>query len=416
MSVGSPNATSALPYLPEEIAVSDSRHDIYMRLLEQAPVHHSEELDAWIVTRYDSIKEILLDTERYSAVGSIGISDTESSPVEVRDVLERGYPRFPGIIEMDPPRHKEYRNLVNSAFTPKRVAGLEPRFRAMAESLVDGFIAQGSGDFIPLFAFPYPMRVICSFLGIPDEDIHEIDRMSDGFRDLEAGTIFRKPIHEQVASAQNFVDFQRYAAGLVEERRRKPQDDLISLMLQERLADGREVNTEEAISTVIHLLFAGHETNARLLGTLMYRLLAEGWWDAIVKDPGVIPGAVEEGLRLGPPVTYHSRTTLEEVVVDGVEIPAGAVVHLVFAAANVDPERFEKPTQFLIDRSNVRQHLGFGLGIHYCVGAPVARLESKVALEVLGERLPDLRLEDGFRPELEPHAMLHGIEELPVRW
>lgn len=408
---------SGLVYEPETLAVSDQRAEVYQRLLAEKPIHHSEELDAWIVTRYESVREILLDTERYSAMGSIGISAADSSPPEVRAVLETGYPRFPGIIEMDPPQHKVYRNLINAAFTPRRVAALEPRFRDMAERLVDGFINQGEGDFITLFAFPYPMQVICSFLGIPEEDIPEIDRMSDGFRDLEAGTIFHKPTDEQVASAQNFIDFQHYAAALVDDRRREPKDDLISLMMREELPDGRTPNTEEAISTVIHLLFAGHETNGRLLGSLMYMLLSEeGRWENLVADPSLASAAVEEGLRMVPPVTYHSRTTVADVTIDGVGIPAGSVVHLVFAAANRDPHQFQNPDEFSFDRANVRQHLGFGLGIHYCVGAPVGRLESQVALETLGTRLPRLQLRDGFLPQREPHAMLHGLTELPVCW
>ena len=404
-------------YNPELLAISDRRNEAYQQLLREEPVHYSAALDAWIVTRYESVREILLDTERFSAVGSIGISGFDSSPPEVRVVLARGYARFPGIIEMDPPQHKTYRNLINAAFTPRRVAGLEHRFRYMAEELVDGFIEEGEGDFIPLFAFPYPMRVICAFLGIPDADIPEIDRMSDGFRDLEAGTIFLKPTDEQVTSAQNFVDFQHYAAELVEDRRRFPKDDLVSLMVQEELPDGRTVNTEEAISTVIHLLFAGHETNARLLGNLMHMLLSErGRWEMIVDHPSSVPMAVEEGLRLGPPVTYHSRTATRPVTVDGVEIPEGGEVHLVFAAANRDPQQFGDPDQFSFERPNVKQHLGFGMGIHYCVGAPVARLESQVALETLASRLKGLRLKDGFTPQREPHAMLHGLRTLPIVW
>ena len=404
-------------YDPEELATSVRRNDAYQELLRENPVHYSETLGAWIVTRHESVRQVLLDTERFSAVGSIGISGVDSSPPEVRAVLETGFSRFPGIIEMDPPQHKVYRNLISAAFTPRRVAGLESRFRSMAEDLIDGFIDQGEGDFIPLFAFPYPMRVISSFLGIPEEDIPEIDRMSDGFRDLEAGTLFHKPVDEQVASAQNFVDFQNYAARLVEDRRRTPEDDLISLMLQEELPEGRPVSTEEAISTVIHLLFAGHETNARLLGTLMHQLLSvDGRWERLVNDTSLIASTVEEGLRLGPPVTYHSRTTLTKVAIDGVAIPGGSEVHLVFAAANRDPHQFPEPDAFSFERSNVRQHLGFGLGIHYCVGAPVARLESQVALETLASRMPNLRLREDFVPTHEPHAMLHGLTELLVEW
>jgi cytochrome P450 len=406
------------PYDPHTLggAPAPDRDAAYGRLHAEAPVLFSAELQAWIVTRYADVRRILGDREHFKAAGSIGIDAVEAFPSEVRQVFERGFDRFPGIIEMDPPRHTRYRNLVDHAFKARRVATMEPAFRAIAEELVGGFVAEGAVDLVPAFAIPYPLAVMCHLLGVPAADVPEVHRMSAGFTALEAGTITRLPLAEQVAAAERFVAFQHYAADLVRARREHPREDLISALVSAELAGERPITLEEAISTIIHLLFAGHETNARSLASTVHLLLSDRRrWEAIVADPARIPGVVEEGLRLEPPVTYHTRTTTRPVVVGDVEIPAGAVVHLVFAAANRDADVFADPAAFDAERENVTRHLGFGWGIHHCVGAPVARLESRVALEVLAARLPDLRLRS---PHVmyEQHSMLRGLAGLPVEW
>jgi cytochrome P450 len=408
---------AAIGYDPHALAGArpQERHAVYRRMQEQGPIFVPD-LGAWILTRYADVRQVLLDREHFTAAGSIGIDQFEAFPPAVRAVFDTGYERFPGIIEMDPPQHTRYRALVDAAFKPRRVAALEQAFRDIAHRLIDGFVGAGRTDLIAAFSIPYPMAVICHVIGIPDEDLAEVHRMSAGFATLEAGAIWRRTLEEQVASAEQFVAFQHYAAALVEERRAKPQDDLLSLLVGLTLDGHRAITLEEAISWVIHLLFAGHETNARSLGTTIHALLAEPhWWQAIVTDPSLIPNVVEEGLRLEPPVTYHSRTTVRAVTISGVEIPPGSIVHVVFAAANRDAAVFAEPAAFDPARSNISRHLGFGWGIHHCVGAPVARLESRTALEALTLRLPNLRLASRAA-ERERHPMLRGLEHLPVEW
>jgi cytochrome P450 len=408
---------AAIGYDPHALAGArpQERHEVYRRLHEQGPIFEAD-LDAWIVTRYADVRQVLLDREHFTAAGSIGIDQFEAFPSEVRAVFDTGYERVPGIIEMDPPQHTRYRALVDAAFKPRRVAALGQAFRDIAHRLIDRFACDGRTDLIAAFSIPYPMTVICHVIGIPDEDLAEVHRMSAGFAALEAGVIWRRPLEEQVASAEQFVAFQHYAAALVEERRAHPRDDLLSLLVRSTVDGHRAITLEEAISWVIHLLFAGHETNARSLGTTIHALLTEpGRWEAIVADSSLIPNVVEEGLRLEPPVTYHTRTTVRAVTVSGVEIPPGSVVHVVFAAANRDAAVFAEPAAFDPARGNISRHLGFGWGIHHCVGAPVARLESRIALEALAARLPDLRLAS-HAAERERHPMLRGLEHLPVAW
>ena len=202
-------------------------------------------MHGWIVTRYDDVVEILLDTKQFSAVNSIGIEPFDSFPAEVRAVLAQGYPRFPGIIEMDPPEHTRYRNLVNLAFTPRRIAALEPRIRAIAHELIDGLEGSHETDFVTAFGDPLPIRVIGEILGVPMEDMDRVQVLSDSFRTLEAGTISELPLQRQVETARQFVEFQRYVAGMVSRRLEQPGDDLVSVMTGTRLAGERPLQRSE---------------------------------------------------------------------------------------------------------------------------------------------------------------------------
>jgi cytochrome P450 len=200
-------------------------------------------------------------------------------------------------------------------------------------------------------------------------------------------------------------------------RRREPAEDLLGTLIVAQLDDGRSLTTEELVSMITHFLFAGQETAARVLGTLMYRLLSvRERWERLVADPSLANAVGEEGLRLEPPVIYHHRETREAVTLAGVDIPAGATLHLLFASANRDEAAFPDPEAFAPDRDGLSRHLGFGRGVHFCVGAPVARLEMRIALETLARRLPAIELAPGPPPEPEDHVMLRGLKRLDVRW
>lgn len=406
-----------IPYDPLDGRFVEARHAVYERLRRESPVFYSRQLDAWIVTTYDEAVAVLMDTTRFSNVNAIGIDPFETYPVRVRAILARGFPRFPGIIEMDPPVHTAYRNLVNAAFTPRRVARLEPRIFAIANELIDGLAGRTEADFVKVFGDPLPVRVISEILGVPLEDMARVQEMSDSFRRLEAGTIAKMPPERQEQTAREFVAFQRYVADLIEARRVAPADDLISVIAAARLEGGRLLTMDELVSTVIHLLFAGQETTTRVLASTVYLLLQDRTlWTALVADPNLAAAVFEEGLRLDPPVTYHQRLAKEPVVLGGVAIPAGANVHVVFASANRDAGAFQDAPAFDYRRGNANRHLGFGRGIHFCVGAPIGRLEGRVGLQVLARRMPSLRRAEAGPPQREDHVMLSGIASLAVRW
>jgi cytochrome P450 len=375
-------------------------------------------MNAWVLTRYDDVVAALTDTTHFSAVGSIGIDRFDSFPAEVQRIFEQGFERFPGLIEMDPPVHSAYRSLVNLAFTPRRVAALEPRIRQLTDDLVDTFAAVGSVDFTRAFAFPLPMVVICEILGVPSDDMRSVQEMADGFRALEAGNMLTLPVGEQVKVASSFVDFQQYSARLIDDRRMNPREgDLLTTLLSAELSGERPLTTGELVSSVIHLLFAGTETTARMLAMAMWHLLdPRENWQQLCADPTLAAKAVEEALRMEPPVIYHLRRTKEAVRFGDVEIPAGQPVHLLFASANRDDAVFPHPAVFDPRRDAITRHLGFGRGPHFCVGAPIGRLEGRVALEVLIQRLPTARLPAGHVPSVEEHVMLRGLETLLVEW
>jgi cytochrome P450 len=385
--------------------------------LGPGPVFYSEERSAWIVTRYADILTVLRDNERYSAVNSIEIAPFDSFRPEVRAILATGYPRFPGMIELDPPDHTRFRNLVNTAFTPRRVAELEPRIRQVVGGLIDGFGGRGPIDFVERFAFPLPMTVIGQLVGANPEDADLLRDFTNNFRTLEAGLVNTLPLEQQLRCAGLFVQFQKYAAGMVEKRRASPTDDLTSALMQARMEDGTELDLEQTISMVIHLLFAGQETTVMLLGSMMLRLLTKReLWEAVVRRPELAPTVVDEALRFDAPVTYHSRRTKTPVELGGAAIPAGQDVQLIFDAANHDEAAFPEPSQFKVDRPDASRHLSFGRGVHFCVGAPLARLEVRIALQELGSRLPTLRLDPSSAHAYVSHQMLHSLQHLMVDW
>jgi cytochrome P450 len=385
--------------------------------LSPGPVFYSEDRRAWIVTRYADIMSVLRDNERFSAVNSIEIAPFDSFRPEVRAILATGYPRFPGMIELDPPVHTRFRNLVNTAFTPRRVAELEPRIREVVGGLIDGFGEDGPIDFIERFAFPLPMTVIGQLVGANPEDADLLRDFTNNFRTLEAGLVNTLPLEHQLQCAELFVQFQRYAASMIAKRRTSPTDDLTTALMQARMDDGTELDLEQTISMVIHLLFAGQETTVMLLSSMLMRLLTKReLWEAVVKRPELAPTVVEEALRFDAPVTYHSRRTKTALELGGAAIPAGQDVQLIFDIANHDETAFPDPVEFKVDRADASRHLSFGRGVHFCVGAPLARLEARIALNELGSRLPTLRLDPSSAHAYADHQMLHALQRLMVDW
>ncbi|MFE2443660.1 cytochrome P450 family protein [Streptomyces melanosporofaciens] len=395
----------------------------YAWLREHAPVHRTtlpSGVDAWLVTRYADARKALADPrlsknpQRHSAAahakGKVGI------PGERRADL------MTHLLNIDPPDHTRLRRLVSTAFTPRRVAAFAPRVRTLTDQLIDAFEERGEADLIHEFAFPLPIYAICDLLGVPRED-------QDDFRDW-AGAMIRHGGGPRGGVARAVKRIRAYLGELihrkrlelVERREEEDGEDLISGLI--RASDhGEHLTENEAAAMAFILLFAGFETTVNLIGNGVYALLRHPEQRAVMQraleegDERLLAAGVEELLRYDGPVEIATwRFATEPLTLAGQRIAEGEPVLVVLAAADRDPERFAEPDVLDLTRRD-NQHLGYGHGIHYCLGAPLARLEAQTAIATLLRRLPGLRL--AAEPEelrWRGGLIMRGLRTLPVTW
>ncbi|MEU1289351.1 cytochrome P450 [Kitasatospora sp. NPDC005856] len=392
----------------------------YAWLREHAPVHRTtlpSGVEAWLVTRYADARQALADSrlsknpahhsEQAHRTGRVGIPG------------ERQADLMTHLLNIDPPDHTRLRRLVSKAFTPRRVAEFEPRVQQLTDRLIDGFAQRGSADLIHEFAFPLPIYAICDMLGVPAED-------QDDFRDW-AGMMLRhtKPGHgsgQRGGVGRAVKRMRAYLLELIHRKRADLGDDLISGLI--RAGDhGEHLTENEAAAMAFILLFAGFETTVNLIGNGTYALLRNPEQRRLLQESvargesALLETGIEELLRYDGPVELATwRFATRPLTIGGVDIPVGDPVLVVLAAADRDPARFADENTLDLARTD-NPHLGFGHGIHYCIGAPLARLEGRAALATLLSRLPDLRLAE--RPEdlrWRGGLIMRGLRELPVEF
>ncbi len=383
------------------------------RAREQRPVFHAAAYGFWVVTRYDDVLAVLKDDDTFSSADALTSSLVEL-PAEVEAVLADGWPEMPVIVDTDPPLHTRIRGLITKAFTPRRIAEMEPRIAALADELVTGFERDGRVDAVERFAWPLPLRVVGDMLGIPERDLGLMHRWStDWLRLKQPGATLR----QQLQWARNTVELQRYFMAELQERERSGGDDLTAALL----AASRELDPPLSVDVVMgvpfDLVIAGHVTVTRAIGSALLLLLSDRERaEALLADPALVPAAIEEILRLESPAQGLFRTTTREVELGGVTLPAGARVMVHYGSANRDEQRFSHAPDYDPHREGLSRHLAFGKGIHFCIGAPLARLELRIALPMLLERLPGLRLAGGEEPEWEPIFFARGLSRLVLEW
>ncbi|HTN81226.1 MAG TPA: cytochrome P450 [Acidimicrobiales bacterium] len=390
----------------------DNPFPLFAEVREQGPVHAVTLADghsAWLVVGYDEAKVLLNDT-RLS-------KDMQAAFASGGEVLAEGLPGKAfarHMLAVDPPDHTRLRRLVASAFSLRRVEGLEPRIREIIGQLLDALAAEGpeaTVDFVPRFAFPLPFTVICELLGVPEEDRRP-------FGDALIALLSPTDTPEQYAKAKAGSDaVVAHLEKLVVTKEREPADDLVTDLVQAR--DGDEhLDHGELLSTLLQLIIAGHDTTTSLLGNGVVALLRNPEQLALVKqDPALVAPLVEEVMRFDAPVPHSTfRYAAQDVTIAGVTIPKGGQVIISLAAANHDAAHFHDAETFDVTRHDDR-HLAFGHGIHFCLGAPLARLEGNIAFTTLLQRFPDLRL---AVPSEDLHwghgdgLVLRGLDSLPL--
>lgn len=396
------------PFTPPQL---DDPYPFYAHARQKAPVFYSPVVDMWIVTRYDDICAIIKDPIRFSSKNSVQIP--HDLPPEVQEILRDFHLDLP-LINHDPPHHTRLRSVINKAFSGQLIGAMEPRIRAIAHELVDGFIDDGHAELIAGFANPLPMIVITALLGIPRTDQQLFKQWSDDWAMLVWGNL---PLEQQVICAQGCVAFQNYVAAMIEERWRTPQDDLVTKLLNALQEDEYLLSTPEIAALLMGFIFGGHENTTKLISNALLLLLRHpDQWRTLQKDLRLAANVVEETLRIDPPTQGMFRTTAKAVELGGVTLPPGARLQLMFASANRDEAHFPDPDRFDIHRTNQKQHFGFGGGIHLCLGAFLARLECQIALEVLTQRLPSLRFQPNFTVQYQPNIVLRGPKHLFLEW
>jgi cytochrome P450 len=384
-------------------------YEVYRELREEAPVYWSPMMQVWLLTRYDDVLETLKDHRRYSSERTRATNPLVQQLESYR--LSSGpLGTTPTMLSIDPPDHTRMRSLVNKAFTPRQVERVRPHMQEIADELLDALPEPGRMDVVADFAVPFPIIVIAEMLGIPATDRARFKAWSTDIAATLSGPFLPPEVLERsVRSSNELADYFR---DQISRRRVEPRDDLLSALCAVE-EQGDLLSEDELIATCILLLIAGNETTTNLIGSGMLTLLE--YADERRKlqaDPSLMPGAVEEMLRFEPPAQMTSRIAAEDIELRGCRFEPGQVVLTALAAANRDPEVFPEPDRFDITRQPNR-HLSFGHGIHYCLGAPLAVIEARIAFESLLRRMPEP--EAAFEvPAWGTSFVLRGLKSLPV--
>ena len=407
-----PHTTSALGtrYQPFSGAQLEDPYAFYAVARREEPVFFSDVLKMWVVTRYDDVRSVLKGPKLFSSKDSI--KSIDSLCPEALAVLRTGVPPTPFIINSDPPEHSRWRRVINRAFSGARMQALEPQIRTITQSLLDALAPQGRAEVISELAFPLPLRVIARLCDIDDSHIEHLKRWGLDFLALMSS--FMSP-ERQVAVAQSVVEYQHFLREHIARKRVHPGEDITS----DLIAGGGDApfSEPELVNQMMGLVFAGHETITHLIGNALYYLLREPThWPELVAHPAAIPAAVEEVLRIEPPVPTFIRTATAHTALGSVPIAAGENVLVVFGSANHDEHHFPEPERFDPHRHSASTHMGFGWGTHFCSGAPLARLEGRIVLEELSARWPHLRLTSDQQCHWLPTLIVRGVERLEIEW
>jgi cholest-4-en-3-one 26-monooxygenase len=384
-----PPARPRIDLLDPEFYVGGAR-EAYAWMRANSPVHRDEQSGYWGIATYAGVREAEGNTAVFSNAGG---SQPESGPL-------------PWMIDMDPPEHRKRRRLVSGAFTPVRVRAIAADIRATCDELIDAFSERGQCDLRHDLAAPLPLIVICDMLGVPPEDRDAMLRWSDALLgSLNGGADAIE------AAAASFGEYAQYAQAMIDDRRANPTDDLVSVLVHDEI-DGERLRDDEIMFEALLLLLGGDETTRNVTCSGAEAMLTHPpQWQRLLDDAGLIPSGVEEALRWSSPIKTMKRTVTRDVEFGGQQLHEGDRALLLFESANFDDAQFDEPETFDVTRSP-NDHIAFGFGAHFCLGAHLARLELQTVFERIITRLPDLEL----AADAPPPRSLTGISEMPVRF
>jgi cytochrome P450 len=386
-------------YDPFDSKIDRDVHKIWSRMREEQPVYWNDRYGFWAFSRFTDVWDAYHDTATFSSTHGV-----------MPESLDEPF-NMPLVIFMDPPEHDWMRKLVSPAFTPRRIAALETRVAELTEQYLEPFVGSSGFDYVEDFAALLPAMVIGHMLGVPESDRDTVRRWIDAGLHHEEGNL---GMSDEAMAAMG--ELYNYSTALIEERRRQPGDDMISVLLEVEVevnGESRRLTADELVSFVVLLAGAGVETVARLLSFAAVTLAQyPGERQLLVDDPGLIPGAIEELLRYEAPSPVNGRWTLRPYTAHGIEIPAGSKVLLLNGSANRDRREFDDPDRFDVRRKAAR-HISFGYGAHFCLGAALARLEGRAALAATLARFPRWDIDEA---ELVPvhTTTVRGYSSVPI--
>ena len=382
-------------------------------LCENEPVYWSEKSQLWILTGYDVCCEVSKNQEIFTSAH--GVRPKQDTVI--------------GFIDEAEPRHGILRKMINKGFTPRTVKQLEEKFRLITREAIDDFANKGECDFVEAFSVPLPIRLIAHMMGIREEDRDRFHQWSD---DLIAADGQQDKPEIMARSAKAFVEYSQYVSEIIEDRRKNPREDLISILtgarddgmldkdfegvrkLEGQAEELQGMVNDELLVLLLVIMVAGNETTRNgISGGMQYLIQNPGERQKLIDDPSLIPAAVEEMVRIVTPVKSFSRTVLADTELMGHQIEKGQEVLIVYSAANHDPSVFDEPEEFRIDRNPA--HIGFGIGSHFCMGANLARMEMRVAFEEILRRLPEMEFSRGG-PEFRNSNLVRSCMHMHVKF
>ena len=406
-------ATTSLNAIDENLVSDEFLDDPYplLRLLqEENPVYWSESIGGWIITRYDDIVPTFRDVAHFSNYGRFAKA-VEYLPSEDRKKLEpfENHYRQKSLLQSDPPDHTRLRALMTKPFSAMNVEAMRPRIKKIAHGVIDSVVRRGGMDVIRDLAYPLPFSVLGAVMGLPEKRHNEIKHWADEILLFQG--MNRPPVALLERSQAALLAMRSFLTDLVNEKRHNPADDVISQLVAAE-AEGNRLTEQELVYTCVTIMGAGHETTTSLIGNGLYTMLSHPQqWRRLRRNPALLTSAIEEMLRYESPVARQPRVIREDVELGGKKLLKGQVAFQMLNAANRDPAHFPNPDMFNIERQN-NKHLAFGMGIHHCLGAGLARVEAQEVFTAIIERLPNIRLvnENAVWDRHKPNSrMLHAL-------